>query len=301
MDVTSYLLGKKAGGGSAPVLQDKEVEITENGETTITADSGYDGLSSVDVTTNVQSGGGKYAPNYFSFRNYTGNNLDYETSNLDVSNITNMSNIFTWCQNLTTLDLSNWNTSNVTSMSNMFSNDYSLTTVDLSNIDTSNVNDISYMFSTCHNLLNIYGINDLDTSNVSNMTKAFSSISGIGGTAHMLSLNLSNWNTSNTTTMTQMFAECLYLQSLNLAGFTTEKLTNTNLMFNNCVSLKFLDIRNMDLTTISNYTNMFGNQSSTYVPSYCEIIVKDATQKQWLNTNFSRLTNVKTVAEYEGS
>lgn len=53
MDITSYLLGKKAGGGSAPVLQDKEVTITENGETEITADSGYDGLSSVNVTTDV--------------------------------------------------------------------------------------------------------------------------------------------------------------------------------------------------------------------------------------------------------
>lgn len=53
MDILSYTLGKKAGGGSAPVLQDKEVTITENGETEITADSGYDGLSSVEVTTNV--------------------------------------------------------------------------------------------------------------------------------------------------------------------------------------------------------------------------------------------------------
>ena len=32
MDIPSYVLGKKAGGGSTPVLQDKEVEITENGE-----------------------------------------------------------------------------------------------------------------------------------------------------------------------------------------------------------------------------------------------------------------------------
>ena len=52
MDTVSYLLGKKA-GGTPTVLQDKEVNITENGEQTIRADSGYDGLNTVEITTNV--------------------------------------------------------------------------------------------------------------------------------------------------------------------------------------------------------------------------------------------------------
>jgi len=55
MDVTSYLLGKKAGGGgSTPTLQSKDVTITSNGTQTVTPDSGYDGLSDVDITTDVQ-------------------------------------------------------------------------------------------------------------------------------------------------------------------------------------------------------------------------------------------------------
>lgn len=41
-----------------PILQDKSIEITENGTTNITADEGYDGLYNVSVTTNVASGGG---------------------------------------------------------------------------------------------------------------------------------------------------------------------------------------------------------------------------------------------------
>ena len=40
-----------------PNLQDKTIEIKENGTQTITADSGYDGLNNVDVTVNVASGG----------------------------------------------------------------------------------------------------------------------------------------------------------------------------------------------------------------------------------------------------
>jgi len=54
MDLFSYLLGKNKGGGSEPTkLQEKEVTITENTTTTITADEGYNGLSSVSVTTDI--------------------------------------------------------------------------------------------------------------------------------------------------------------------------------------------------------------------------------------------------------
>ena len=45
-----------------PILQDKSIEITENGTQTITANEGYDGLNSVEVVTNVAGSGGREEP-----------------------------------------------------------------------------------------------------------------------------------------------------------------------------------------------------------------------------------------------
>lgn len=55
IDVNDYGLqsmttGQGGGGGSQPNLQSKDVTINQNGTTRIEADTGYDGLSDVDVT-----------------------------------------------------------------------------------------------------------------------------------------------------------------------------------------------------------------------------------------------------------
>lgn len=56
MDIVSYLLGKQSSGGGGSNLQEKSVTITENTTTIVNPDSGYDGLTKVNVTTNVSGG-----------------------------------------------------------------------------------------------------------------------------------------------------------------------------------------------------------------------------------------------------
>lgn len=233
LDITSYLLGKSKGGGGgsatlitknisengtynaknddadgyskvivnveAPAinLQNKEVTITQNGETTITSDIGYDGLGEVQVTTNVPSGGADLS-DYFtstissgsssdpgitdmiktipSTTTVSGTSLTYAFAKceqlttiplIDTSNVTNMSSMFRQCINLTTIPL--LDTSNVTNMSTMFYNCSSLTEIPL--LSTANVTTMESMFNSCSSLTTIPL---LDTSKVTNMNSMLS-------------------------------------------------------------------------------------------------------------------------------
>ena len=100
----------------------------------------------------IETSVGKYAPRFISFRDYDKTDLDYEISNIDTSNVTDMRFMFNGCSYLTSLDLSNFDTSNVVNMSSMFSKCSNLTSLDLSNFNTSNVTDMHYIFNGCSNL-----------------------------------------------------------------------------------------------------------------------------------------------------
>jgi surface protein len=82
------------------------------------------------------------------------------------------------------------------------------------------------------------------------------------------------------------------LPELDLSKWETTSATNMSQMFCNCKVLTKLDIRNFTFTKVTNYSNMFKN-----VPADCLIIVKDDTAKTWITSKFTTLTNVKTVAE----
>ena len=89
-----------------------------------------------------------------------------DLSNVSTSNVTNMRSMFSFCQNLSMLDLTGWDTGNVTDMRSMFLNCNSLTSLDLSDWDTGNVTDMAGMFANCMLLSTIYASEMWSTESV---------------------------------------------------------------------------------------------------------------------------------------
>ena len=173
----------------------------------------------------------------------------------NVEGLISLGRTFELCTALTSIDASKLDTSNVINMNGIFTRCSSLIRLDLSNFDTSKVEDMNSMFSYCTKLT---------------------------------SLNLGNFDTSSVTRMNDMFDGCNGITSLDLSSFNTSGVTYMVAMFNSCTSLTNLDISNFTFNNVTNYTNMFQN-----VPADCEILVKSQTEKDWITSKFSNLTNVK--------
>ena len=88
-------------------------------------------------------------------------------SNLNTSEVTDMSYMFAFCSSLTSLDVSNFNTSDVTDMSFMFSGCSSLTSLDLSSFNTSKVTNMRWMFREDKEMTTIYVGDQWSTSKLS--------------------------------------------------------------------------------------------------------------------------------------
>ena len=168
----------------------------------------------------------------------------------DTSAVTNMSNMFYNCRNITTLDLSSFNTSSVTNMSYMFSYCKRLTTLDLSSFNTSAATDMSYMFSYCSNITTL-DVSNFNTSAVTNMGSMFFEC------RNLTTLDLSSFDTSAVTTMGGMFSSCTNLATLDLSNFNTSAVTNMSFMFYNCTNLATLDLSNFNTSAVTDMGFMF--------------------------------------------
>jgi surface protein len=90
-----------------------------------------------------------------------------------------MEGMFSYCSNLTSLDVSNFNTANVSNMSSMFDNCSSLTSLDLSNFQTNNITDALSTVSLFYNCSRLKSLN-LSATLATNMDS--NACSGVGTT-----------------------------------------------------------------------------------------------------------------------
>ena len=174
--------------------------------------------------------------------------LDLRSFN--TSNVTDMMSMFWDCFNLTNLDLSSFNTANVTGMNFMFSGCKALESLDLSSFNTSNVTDMRYMFGSCNSLTNL-DLSNFNTANVTNMRYMFYDCSAL------TTLDLSSFNTANVTDMEDMFNSCSAMTSFDLSSFNTANVTNMRYMFRNCSALTSLDLSSFNTANVTSMSFMF--------------------------------------------
>ena len=74
---------------------------------------------------------------------------------------------------------------------------------------------------------------------------------------YIVSADFSNFDTSKTVSMFNMFDECYSLTSLDLSGFNTSKVTNMRGMFSDCISLSVLDLTSFDTSNVTDMSSMF--------------------------------------------
>ncbi|MFC2390975.1 MAG: BspA family leucine-rich repeat surface protein [Bacteroidota bacterium] len=204
------------------------------------------------------------------FQNCT--SLEYNSSinDWDVSNVTNMSQMFAGALKFNQ-PLNSWNVSNVTNMSQMFAEAIKFNQP-LNNWVVSNVTNMSYMFGAAIKFNQ--NINSWNVSNVTDMMGMFTS-------ASVFNQPLNNWVTSKVTNMQSMFGGAeAFNQDIN--SWDVSKVTNMSMMFNYAKAFN-KPLNNWDVSKVTDMSSMF---------RYTDLFNQDITG--W---NVSAVTNMQSMFE----
>ena len=165
---------------------------------------------------------------------YNNNKSFIDLTDIDVSELDDLSCIFIMLDNVEVVDISGWNTSNVTTM--------------------------GYMFSQCSKLKKIIGIENLDVSKLENANNMFFCCK------KLVELDLTKWNPVSLQYTRQMFYECSNLKIIkNIENWQLPNIKDVSYMFCDCAKLD-VDLSNWDLTHIKDffkYQGLAANSSIT--------------------------------------
>ena len=215
-----------------------------------------DNNSLYEVSIGSENGSLEANTNGSGMFSYLDNVDTLDLTGLDTSNMTSMSYMFYNSNSLKSVNLSNFNTSKLLYANNMFNGCTSLESLDLSNFNTSKVTNFSNMFRDCQKMKEI-NLSNFDTSSATTFANLFHNCSSL------TTLDLSSFNTNKVTYMGSMFYNCSSLTSLDLSNFNTSNVINMGYgMFYNCKSLKELDLSNFDTKKVIDFSDMFNGCSS---------------------------------------
>ena len=142
---------------------------------------------------------------------------------------------------------------------------------DLYNQRTNNGTDFLSLFEGSS--AKVLDVSKINTSNVTTMMNMFS------GCQYLESLDVSNFNTSKVWNMYQMFHQCKKLESLDLSNFNTSNVTNMGYMFYQCLNLKSINLSIFNTSKVTTMADMF---------EYCQSL----TSLDVSNFDTSNVTNM---------
>lgn len=219
------------------------------------------------------------------------------TESMDMSDVTDMTGMFTGCASLSKLDLSTWDTSNVTSMAYMFSGCPSLAKLNLSGWNTSKVTNMENMFYGCKKIKKL-DLKKWDTSKVTNMSNMFNWCTSLE------QVKVKGWNTSKVTKMNGMFSCAFSLTSIDLSSFDMGKVKFdkkdplAKQMFLRCASLKTIKTpkrlkTRIPISNLMTYTQKGTTNSYDYMPKTKKSITLICNKKQSPATKITKVTSQK--------
>jgi len=151
--------------------------------------------------------------------------------------------------------------------------------------------DCSFMFFGCNNLIDI-DLSSFDTKNTTNIGGMFYNC------INLKKINLSSFDTKNVTDMNSMFYNCNNLLDIDLSSFDTKNVTNMSYMFCDCNNLKSINLSSFDTKNITNMSFMFENCKNLIDIDLSSFDTKNVTI---LNNIFNGCNNLKKIIISENS
>ena len=134
--------------------------------------------------------------------------------------------------------------------------------------------------------LTTLNLSNFDTSKVTNMSNMFAYM------RHLTALNLSNFNTSQVTDMGYMFEDMSNLTTLNLSSFDTSKVTNMGAMFEGMSGLTTLNLSNFDTPRVTDMGVMFSGMSNLTTLDLSHFNTSQVANMEYMFAGMSNLTTL---------
>ena len=199
----------------------------------------------------------------------------------NTSNVSRFEGVFEECSSLESIDISSFNMENATSYWRLFSGCINLKTI-LGNTPVRRGTTVTSMYTNCRSLTTI-DVSDWDVSETDNLSGVFQ------GCSSLQSLDIKNWKVSNVVSFDSLFSGCSSLTDLDISSWNTSSAETMAWMFCMCSSLTSLDVSHFATAGVKSFQEMFNGCSSLQSLDVSGFITSEASDFESMFSGCSSL------------